>query len=268
MQIEGKAIVVTGGARGIGAALCRRFAAAGASGVVIGDVDGKEAGTVAEEIGGFAVETDVGIEEEVKRLVEVALDELGQIDLFCSIAGVGLGGGMHGVTAEEGGPFASNEAWLKSWDVNVMGHVYAARHVLPAMVERGDGYLLNMASAAGLLTDMGAQAYSVTKHAAVAFAEWIAINYGGAGIKVSCVCPQGVRTNMLAAAVEAGQAAHLSISMIEPEDVAEAVIDGLGREQFLILPHPEVRDYFLMKATDYDRWIGGMRKLRRKLYGA
>ena len=268
MEAEGKAIVVTGGASGIGAALCRRFAAARPRGVVIGDVDGEGAKAVAEEIGGFAVETDVGIEEEVKRLVQIAIDELGQIDLFCSIAGVGLGGGMHGVTAEEGGPFASNEAWLKSWDVNVMGHVYAARHVLPAMVERGDGYLLNMASAAGLLTDMGAQAYSVTKHAAVAFAEWIAINYGGAGIKVSCVCPQGVRTNMLAAAVEAGQAAHLSISMIEPEDVAEAVIDGLGREQFLILPHPEVRDYFLMKATDYDRWIGGMRKLRRKLYGA
>jgi len=267
MDPRGKAIVVTGGAAGIGAALCRRFAAEGARGVVVSDLDGKGATAVAKEIGGLAVETDVGEEEQIKRLVDRAMDELGQIDLFCSIAGVGLGGGMYGITPQQGGPFASNEEWLKSWHVNVMSHVYAARHVLPGMIERGDGYLLNMASAAGLLTDMGAQAYSVSKHAAVGFAEWIAINYGGAGIKVSCVCPQGVRTNMLEAAVEAGQAAHLTIGMIEPEAAADAVIEGLSREQFLILPHPEVRDYFLMKATDYDRWISGMRKLRRKLYG-
>ncbi len=263
MELRGRVAVVTGGASGIGAALCRRFAAEGARGIAVADLDAAGAAAVAGEIGGLAVPCDVGVEDDVRRLVERASAELGPIDLFCSNAGIVAGPGLGG---SSGGPFAPDSDWLRSWSVNVMAHVYAARAVLPGMIERGSGYLLNTASAAGLLTDLGAQAYSVTKHAAVGFAEWLAISYGAAGIAVSCLCPQGVRTPMLGGAVAAGGGAHLAPDAIEPEEVAQAVIDGLAKEVFLILPHPAVAEYLRRKVADYDRWLRGMRRLRSRLY--
>jgi NAD(P)-dependent dehydrogenase (short-subunit alcohol dehydrogenase family) len=262
VEVRDRVVVVTGGASGIGAALCRRFAAEGAGAVVVADRDGHGAATVAGTIGGLAVTLDVAVEREVKALVERAVQRFGGIDLFCSNAGVALGGGF----GEDAGPFAPDEAWRSSFDVNVMAHVYAARAVLPAMLARGSGYLLNTASAAGLLTDLASQAYSVSKHAAVAFAEWLAIQYGDRGIRVSCLCPQGVRTPMLIGAAAAGGGEHLTPDMITPEDVAEAVVAGLRTEEFLILPHPQVREYFQRKAHDYDRWLRGMRRLRDRVY--
>jgi NAD(P)-dependent dehydrogenase (short-subunit alcohol dehydrogenase family) len=264
VEIRDKAVIVTGGARGIGAALCRRFAAEGARGVVVADLDGEAAGRVADEVGGLAAPADVSAEAQVRDLVARAVDAFGPVDLFCSNAGIAVGGGLGD---GEGGPFAPDADWQRSWAVNVMPHVYAARAVLPSMLERGEGYLLNTASAAGLLTDLGACAYSVTKHAAVGFAEWIAIAYGGRGIRVSCLCPQGVRTDMLAhAAGSLGGAGHLTADAIEPEAVADAVIQGLAEETFWILPHPQVRAYVQRKAADPDRWLRGMRRLRDRLY--
>ncbi|HXG66080.1 MAG TPA: SDR family oxidoreductase [Blastocatellia bacterium] len=257
MKLEGKVAVVTGGGNGIGRALCVRFAAEGARGVVVADLDEPAAAQVAEEIGGVAVKTDVAVEADIVRLVERATAEFGQIDLFCSNAGIGADGGVE----------AANAAWQRIWEVNLMAHVYAARAVLPAMLERGEGYLLQTASAAGLLTQIGSAPYSVTKHAAVALAEWLAITYGDAGIKVSCLCPQGVRTNMLREA-EKGLGAFLSEGAVAPEDVAEAVIAGLEAERFLILPHPEVGEFFRRKADDYDRWLRGMRRLQKKVFSA
>lgn len=281
VELAGKVVVVTGGANGIGRALCRRFAAEGVRGLAVADLDGAGAAALAAELGAVALpmEVNVAVESDVVRLVEVAQDRLGPIDLFCSNAGI---------AAPAGGVEAPNEGWQQIWDVNVMAHVYAARAVLPWMIARGEGYLLNTASAAGLLTNLGAGPYSVTKHAAVGLAEWLAITHGDQGIKVSCLCPQGVRTDMLMAAAglgaDAGQdggereggdptqaqlagAAVLAHGAIEPEDVAEAVVAGLADERFLILPHPEVLDYFRNKAADYDRWLGGMRKLQRRVTG-
>ena len=263
MEIQNKVIVVTGGASGIGAALCRRFAAEGARGVVVADRDAEAARVVAKDIGGLAVPTDVAIEEEVVALAHRAASEFGPIDLFCSNAGIAAGAGLGDSSS---GPFAPDEDWDRSWRVHVMAHVYAARAVLPAMLDRGEGTLLNTASAAGLLTDVSAHAYSVTKHAAVAFAEWLAITYGERGIRVACLCPQGVRTPMLMGAAQAGGGAHLTRGIIEPDEVAEAVVTGLARETFLILPHPEVREYVLRKARDPDRWLSGMQRLRSRFY--
>ena len=253
MNLQDKVVVVTGGANGIGRALCKRFAAEGARGVVVSDVDFKTAAQVADEINGIAIRADVGDEAEVINLVSEASAAFGQIDLFCSNAGIGGIPGFEQV---------SNEAWQQIWEVNVMAHIYAARAVLPQMLERGEGYLLNTASAAGLLTQIGSAPYSVTKHAAVAFAEWLAITYGDRGIKVSCLCPQGVKTNMLMSSAEAGAAGFLLEGAIEPEEAADAVVRGLAEEKFLILPHPEVAEYFQRKATDYDRWLRGMRRLQ------
>lgn len=265
MELRNKTVVVTGGASGIGAALCRRFAAEGARSVVVADRDAPGAARVAAEIRGLAVPTDVSVEAQVQGLVNRASEACGPIDLFCSNAGIVAGAGLGDGAS---GPFAPDADWLESWAVNLMPHVYAARAVLPSMLERGSGYLLNTASAAGLLTDIGACAYSVTKHAAVGLAEWLAIAYADAGIRVSCLCPQGVRTPMLTGAAEtAGGGAHLTASMIEPEAVAEAVVAGLAAEAFLILPHPEVREYVQRKAADVDRWLAGMRRLRARLYG-
>ena len=187
MQAREKVVVVTGGANGIGRALCRRFAKEGARGIVVADLDVKAATKVAEEIGGVAVATNVGIEADVKRLAERTIQEFGQIDLFCCNAGIALDGGID----------APDEDWQRIWNVNLMSHVYAARSVVPGMLARGSGYFLQTASAAGLLTQIGSAPYAVTKHAAVAFAEWLSIRYGDSGIGVSCLCPQGVRTNML-----------------------------------------------------------------------
>jgi NAD(P)-dependent dehydrogenase (short-subunit alcohol dehydrogenase family) len=255
MKLQDQIVVVTGGAHGIGRALCRRFAAEGARAVVVSDRDQAGAEAVAAEINGLAVRADVGHEPDVVQLVNQTLAQFGQIDLFCSNAGIGGVPGFEKV---------SNDAWRQIWEVNVMAHIYAARAVLPAMLARGQGYLLNTASAAGLLTQIGSAPYSVTKHAAVAFAEWLAITYGDRGIKVSCLCPQGVRTAMLQAAAEIGTSAFLLQGAIEPEELAEAVIRGLAEEKFLILPHPEVAKYMQNKANDYDRWIGGMRRMQAK----
>jgi NAD(P)-dependent dehydrogenase (short-subunit alcohol dehydrogenase family) len=256
MKLTDKVAVVTGGAHGIGAALAKRFSAEGARAVVVADLDLAAAEALAAEIKGLAVQTNVGVEADIVNLVEKTLSQYGRIDLFCSNAGIG---GVPGFESVE------NEAWRQIWEVNVMAHIYAARAVLPSMLERGEGYLLNTASAAGLLTQIGSAPYSVTKHAAVSFAEWLAITYGDRGIKVSCLCPQGVRTAMLEAAAESGAGAFLLQDALDPEDVAEAVIKGLGDEKFLILPHPEVGRYFQNKANDYDRWLRGMRKLQRAM---
>ena len=251
MNLKGKVAVVTGGASGIGRALCRRFAAEGAAGVVVADLNAEGAARVAAEVGGLALAVDVSVEADLARLAAQAVERYGRIDLFCSNAGIGTGGGIE----------APDDAWQRIWEVNLMSHVYGARAVLPAMLERGEGYLLQTASAAGLLTQVGSAPYSVTKHAAVAFAEWLAITYGDAGIKVSCLCPQGVRTPMLEEAETRG-GSFLLEGALDPEAVAGAVVTGLAEERFLILPHPEVAEYFRRKAQDYDRWLRGMRRFR------
>lgn len=251
MKLKDKVVVVTGGANGIGRALCRRFAIEGARGIVIADLDNQRALTLAQEIGGIAVATDVSVEADIANLVNRATETYGAIDLFCSNAGIGTPGG-----ADE-----PNEVWQRIWEVNVMAHVYAARAVIPGMLARGGGYILATASAAGLLAQIGSAPYSVTKHAAVAFAEWLSITHGEAGIKVSCLCPQGVNTDLLRRSA-GGPGDFLRAGAIEPEEVAEAVIAGIDEERFLILPHPEVAEYFRRKATDYDRWLRGMRRLQ------
>jgi NAD(P)-dependent dehydrogenase (short-subunit alcohol dehydrogenase family) len=251
MQVKGKVVVVTGGGNGIGRALCRRFASEGARSVIVADVQAAAAEQVAKEIGGKAIATNVAREPEVNRLVEQVIKEFGSIDLFCSNAGIGAKGGVE----------AGDEEWTRSWEVNVMAHVYAARAVLPHMLARGEGYLLQTVSAAGLLTQLGSAPYAVTKHAALALAEWILITHGDQGIKVSALCPQGVRTEMLKRA-EFGGGAFLLEGALEPEQVAEEVVKGLAEERFLILPHPEVAEFFRRKATDYERWLRGMRRLQ------
>ena len=257
MQLKDKVAVVTGGANGIGRALCLRFAAEGARGVVVADCDSAGARQLAEEIDALALTVDVASESDMRRLVEESIKQFGQIDLFCSNAGIALGGGVDAPDAD----------WRRIWDVHVMAHVYAARAVLPEMVERGDGYLLQTASAAGLLTATDSAPYSVTKHATVALAEWLSITYGPA-IKVSCLCPQGVTTNMILRP-DAGPATEfLRAEAVTAEEVAESVIEGLAAEKFLILPHLEVASYFMRKASDYDRWIRGMRRLHAKIQAA
>jgi NAD(P)-dependent dehydrogenase (short-subunit alcohol dehydrogenase family) len=251
MQIEGKVIVVTGGANGIGRALCRKFAAEKAEAVIVSDIDVRGAEQVAAEIKGTAIPANVAKEADVEKLVAETSKRFGHVDVFCSNAGIGVAGG----------PEASDQAWQRSWDVNVMAHVYAARAVLPQMLQRKEGYLLQTVSAAGLLTQIGSAPYSVTKHAALAFAEWLSITYGDQGLRVSALCPQGVRTNMLARAEFAG-GAFLLETAIEPEQVAGAVVQGIAEEKFLILPHPEVAKYFQNKANDYERWLRGLRKLQ------
>jgi NAD(P)-dependent dehydrogenase (short-subunit alcohol dehydrogenase family) len=251
MQLKDKVVVVTGGGNGIGRALCRRFAAEGARAVMVADIQAAAATQVASEIGGMAVETNVALEPDVVRLVQETLKNFGVVDLFCSNAGVGTQGGVE----------APDRDWARNWEVNVMAHVYAARAVLPAMLARGQGYLLQTVSAAGMLTQLGSAPYAVTKHAALGLAEWIAITHGDQGIKVSALCPQGVRTDMLRRAEFAG-GAFLMETAVEPEQVAEEVVKGLAEERFLILSHPEVAEYFRRKATDYDRWLRGMRRLQ------
>jgi NAD(P)-dependent dehydrogenase (short-subunit alcohol dehydrogenase family) len=228
MQLHDKIIVVTGGANGIGRALCRRFAAEKPRTVIVADLQATAAEKVASEVSGTPITCNVGHEPDVRRLVERVHAQFGTIDLFCSNAGVGARGGVEAPELE----------WSRSWEVNVMAHVYAARAVLPAMLERGSGYLLQTVSAAGLLTQLGSAPYAVTKHAALALAEWISITYGDRGIKVSALCPQGVRTDMLRRAEFAG-GAFLLDTALEPEQVAEEVVKGLADERFLILPHPE-----------------------------
>jgi len=219
--------------------------------VVVADLDGGRAETLAKEIGGLAIKANVAVEADIVNLVTRSVEAYGAIDLFCSNAGIGTPGGVD----------EPNEIWQRIWEVNVMAHIYAARHVLPGMLARGEGYILATASAAGLLTQIGSAPYSVTKHAAVAFAEWLSITHGDSGIKVSCLCPQGVNTDLLRSSA-GGPGEFLRANALEPADVAEAVVKALDEERFLVLPHPEVAEYFSRKATDYDRWLRGMRRLQ------
>jgi NAD(P)-dependent dehydrogenase (short-subunit alcohol dehydrogenase family) len=256
MRVEDKVIVVTGGASGIGKAMCERFAQEGARGIAVADINEPGAKQVAESIGGLARRCDVAVESDVIALVQETEQRLGPIDLFCSNAGIGF-------PDEPGGMATStpNAQWQQIWEVNVMAHVYAARAVLPGMIARGGGYLLNTSSAAGLLSQIGSACYSTTKHAAIGFAESLAITHGDQGIRVSVLCPQGVATPMTAGKEHSPQAGD---GMLQPSDVADAVIQGLEEERFLILPHPQVLNYMQRKTSDYDRWLGGMRRFRRK----
>lgn len=261
MKLGGKCIVVTGAAGGIGAALARRFAAEGARAVVVADREPNGIAKVASGISGAGVDAvaitcDVTSEPQLQELVDTTESRFGPIDLFCSNAGV----------ISLGGPEAPDREWQLSLDVNVMAHVYAARILVPKMIERGSGYLLQTASAAGLLTQLGSAPYSVTKHAALAFAEWLAITYGEQGLKVSVLAPQAVRTAMTAGVVDGGVAGV--DGMLEPDAVADAVVAGLDAESFLILPHPQVLEYFQRKASDYERWLRGMRRLQAQFGGA
>ncbi len=250
MDVRGKVVVVTGGACGIGHGLCRRFAREGAKTVIVADVNEAGARAVAGEIDGAAVTCDVRKEADVIRLVRFTEETFGPIDLFCSNAGIIVLGGVE----------AANDDWQRIWEINVLAHVYAARAVIPRMTARGGGAILITASAAGLLSQIGSAPYSATKHAAVGLAENIAITYGDQGIRVFALCPQAVRTDMTR---QGGGVAALD-GLMEPEQLADAVIDGLRREEFLILPHPEVRTYMQRKTADYDRWIQGMRRLQER----
>jgi NAD(P)-dependent dehydrogenase (short-subunit alcohol dehydrogenase family) len=256
VELADRNVVITGAGSGIGRALAERIGSEGPRAMVLADVNLSAVEAVAQQVGGLAVEVDLGREEQVRDLVARAREHGGPIDLFCSNAGIAGPGG---------GPEAADDELQRTWEVNVLAHIWAARAVLPEMVERGEGYLLTTASAAGLLTQVSALAYSITKHAAVAAAEWIAINYSDAGIKVSCLCPLAVRTPMLDVAFEdrVGAAALLRDEVLEPRDVAEAVISGIRDERFLILPHEVVARYVALKGTDHERWLTGMRRLVR-----
>lgn len=255
MKIKDKIAIITGGGNGIGAAMARRFAHEGARALVLADLDGDAAQRVAKEIGSIAtgIKVNVGNEEEVAALVQETIKKHGHIDLFASNAGVSIGKGLESTDAE----------WDKAWSVNLMAHVYAARAVVPHMLERGEGYLLQTASAAGLLSISDAS-YAVTKHGAVAFAEWLSITYGERGIKVSCFCPMGVRTNMLLSSVSEVDQGALLAGSVAPEDAAEAIVNGLDEERFLILTHPEVLEFMRRKSADYDRWLRGMRRYQNQ----
>ena len=256
MEVKDKIIVITGGGSGIGRALAVRFHAEGAKKIVAVDINLSNAEDTAQMVDGVAMMADVAVEADIQRVIEDTESTLGPIDLFCSNAGVGMGENID----------SPNEEWQTIWDINVMSHVYAARHLVPRMVSRGGGYFLNTSSAAGLLNQIGGAAYGVTKHAAVGFGEWLAIHHKHEGIKVSMLCPQAVRTPMTAIDNDA-VAAAADNGMIEPEELAETVIEELRKESFLILPHPVVLDYMRNKTTDYDRWIGGMSRLMQKITG-
>jgi NAD(P)-dependent dehydrogenase (short-subunit alcohol dehydrogenase family) len=260
MRVRDKIVVVTGGGHGIGAAMSRRFAAEGAAAVVVADLDATAADAVAADVAragsaGRSERVDVARAAQLRELVARTLDEFGRVDLFCSNAGIATGRGVDAPTG----------VWSAAWTVNVMAHVHAAQAVLPSMLERGEGYLLQTCSAAGLLTSPGDAPYAVTKHAAVAFAEWLAMTYGDQGIRVSALCPQGVRTRLLMDSVDQRHPAGLAVlaagTLLEPEQVAQAVVVGLDAERFLVLPHPEVAEYVRQKAADPDRWIAGVRRL-------
>ena len=257
MQIKDQVIVVTGGASGIGKALCERFARDGARAVIVADIDqvgiDQTVASIATLTKALGIRADVAKEQDIKALVTQTINVFGQIDLFCSNAGIFTAGNENVTTA----------AWQQIWDINVMSHIFAARAVLPAMLERGEGYLLNTSSAAGLLSQVGSAPYSVTKHAAIGFAEWLSITYGNRGIKVSVLCPQAVRTKMTAVGDGDGGVAGLD-GMLEPEQLADTVVETLAAERFLVLPHPEVLTYMRRKTDDYDRWLGGMRRLHEK----
>ena len=251
MRVDNKVVVVTGGASGIGRALCERFARDGARHVVVADMNGAGAELVARTIGGSSAQLDVSAEAQIAALIERVERDQGPIELFCSNAGIGTGRGLE----------TTDDVWDSIWRVNLMSHVYAAKHMVPRMIKRGGGYLLNTASAAGLLSQIGSVTYAVTKHAAVSLAEWIAITHGNDGIKVSVLCPQAVRTAMTAGNPDGVASVD---GMLEPEQVADAVTQALDEERFLVLPHPVVLQYLQRKTADYDRWLQGMRRLQTR----
>ncbi|WP_308190216.1 SDR family oxidoreductase [Amycolatopsis sp. GM8] len=251
MNLGGAGVVITGGGGGIGRAMALRFAAEGAR-IFVADLDGDAAARVAEEVGGSSLAVDVAA--DVDRLITTARAELGAIDMFCANAGIA----PHGTEA------TPEDVWAQAWDVNVMSHVRAAKLLLPEWLERGRGHFLATVSAAGLLTILGSAPYAVTKHGALAFAEWLSATYRHRGITVQAVCPQGVRTNMLASTGPSGQLV-MGASAIEPEEVADTVMEALADGRFLVLPHPEVAGYYARRATETDRWLGGMNKLQRKI---
>ena len=271
MDIKDRVVVVTGGAAGIGRALCRAFAEHGARAVVVADVDGAGAAKVAAELGSaghraLAVHCDVAVESEVIALVAAAESSFGPVDIFCANAGIVVPGGVEVLDAD----------WERIWKINVQSHIYAARAVLPSMLDRGEGYLVHTASAAGLLTQLGSAPYAVTKHATVALAEWLSITHGDAGLKVSCLCPQGVWTAMTGAGDddegsgdELGRDFAVSTAgrdgMMLPAEVAAIVMEGIADERFLILPHPVVAEYEQRRAGDRERWLRGMRKVQAQI---
>ncbi|HLF61982.1 MAG TPA: SDR family oxidoreductase [Acidimicrobiia bacterium] len=254
MELRDKVVVITGAGSGIGAALARRFSREQPRALVLADLNLAAASEVAEESNAVAIEVDVTEPEDNNRLIDEVEELFGPIDLFCANAGIGF------VGDEQTPP----EDWDRMWQVNVMSHVHAARRLLPTWTARGAGYFLATVSAAGLLTNLRAAQYSVTKHAALAFAEWLAITYGDQGIKVSCLCPMGVKTPFLESATEFRDL--LEPDALDPETVADEVVAGLAGERFLILPHPEVQRFFQNKANDYDRWLEGMRRLQRSVF--
>jgi NAD(P)-dependent dehydrogenase (short-subunit alcohol dehydrogenase family) len=251
--VRGAGVVVTGGGGGIGRAIARRLAGDGAR-VVVNDLDPAAARTVAAEIGGHAVPGDAGTQQGIDDLVNAAREHLGEIDIYCSNAG----------TVAGAGPDTPDDLWQRAWEVNTMAHVRAARALLPDWLERGSGTFVVTASAAGLLTMLGAAPYSVTKHAAVGFAEWLAATYAHKGLTVHCICPQGVRTQMLANSGRAGEVV-LADAAIEPSQVADALAESLATGAFFVLPHPEVHDYFVRRATDTDRWLRGMNRMQQQI---
>lgn len=253
MDVADRVVIVTGGGNGIGRAMCRRMAVEDPRAIIVADYDIESAREVAAEIRGTAFACDVSDEDQIKKLIRFTRKEFGRIDLFCSNAGI----------TTKGGTDVSNDDWQNIWNVNVMGHVFAARHVVPIMLRQGEGCLLQTISAAALVTEIGSAPYSVTKRAALAFAEWLSVQHGRDGLLVSCLCPMGVKTEMLDEEDPIHQ--YLQMDSLTPEDVAESVIAGLAEEKFLILPHPRVAEFFQLKAEDYDRWLRGMQRLNQKL---
>jgi len=263
---DGAGVVVTGGGSGIGRAIARRLAdgvpvARGVRGdgfpparIVVNDIDPAAAALVADEIGGYPVSGDAGTEDGVRDIIAAAREHLGEIDIYCSNAGIGAGTG----------PDTPEDVWQRAWEVNALAHVRASRELLPAWLDRGRGTFVVTASAAGLLTMLGSAPYSVTKHAAEAYAEWLAATYGHRGLTVHCLCPQGVRTQMLADSGRAGQVV-LMANAIEPEQVADALWEAMRDGRFLVLPHPEVRDYYVLRATDTGKWLRGMSRLQQRI---
>jgi len=256
MEVENKRVIITGSANGIGSSLSRVFKERNVKSMILVDLDESNNSKLANEVGGIPYKADVGSEDDIIKLVEFAKQEMGGIDIFCSNAGISGTGGLLNT---------SNEDWSNIWNVNVMSHIHAAKHALPSMLEQGHGYFMNTASAAGLLTQLGAAGYSVTKSAAVSFAEWLKITYGERGIGVSCLCPQGVRTPMVEDAPEIVGSLVSIDGLLEPDVVANEVIECIEKEQFLITPHPEVLEYMKIKASDPDRWINGMQSLTKQL---
>lgn len=250
MELKDKIIVITGAASGIGRAMALRFAREGAKKIICADINLEGAQETADQIDGVAFAVNVAVEVEIADMISTVEQEVGPIDLFCSNAGILTTGGVE----------VPNDDWQRIWEINVMAHIWAARHLVPKMTERGGGYFLNTASAAGLLNQVGSAPYGVTKHAAVGLAEWIAMTYGDQGIKVSVLCPQAVRSEMTRGHEDG--VASLD-GMLEPEPVAEACVQTIRDETFLVLPHPEVANYMRNKTDNYDKWIGGMRKLNR-----